>query len=167
MFYCQWYIGNYTAVSPMPGYGPVYNFWLLILISHVLGMSNHSGILSGSGQQFYNYALIFINYANFRKILKIQYLMNGWSLIIVRPLHLIKTCMFLLVFHALITSETYRNWLNWLFALLSNNLYKSMKIHYLVNYWRSKVHRPYLNHNMHVFFVFNSQYTLQTLYHRI
>ena len=93
--------------------------------------------------------------------------MNGWSLIIVRPLHLIKICMFLLVFHALITSETYRNWLNWVFALLSHNLYKSTKIHYLVNYWRSKVHRPYLNHNMHVFFVFNSQYTLQMLYHRI
>ena len=124
VFYCQWYIGNNTAVSPVPCYGPVHIFWLLILIFHVLGMTNHSGILTGSGQQFFNYALIIVNYANFQKILKIQYLMNGWSLIIVRPLILIKICMFLLVFHTLYTSETNRNWLNWVFELLSHNLYK-------------------------------------------
>ena len=125
VFHCQCYIGNSIAVTPVPGYGPVHTFWLLILISDVLGMTNHSGIFSGSGLQFYNYALIIINYANFRKNLKIQYLMNGWSQIIVRPLILNKICMFLLVFHTLYTSETNRNWLNWVFPLLSHNLYRT------------------------------------------
>ena len=124
MFYCQWYIGNNTAVSQVPCYDPVHIFWLLILISHVLRMTNHSGIFSGSGPQFNNYAWIIVNYANFRKILKIQYLMNGWSLTIVRPLILIRICIFLLVFDILYTSETNRDWLNWVSALLSHNLCK-------------------------------------------